>query len=81
MMQKIAENDVVWIGADFNGKVGEGNIGATEVMGKHCVGRRNEEGQMIVEFALANNMAIVNTYFEKRLSRKITYTSGIGTRR
>ena len=76
VMQKIAENDVVWIGADFNGKVGEGNIGATEVMGKHGVGRRNEEGQMIVEFALANNMAIVNTYFEKRLSRKITYTSG-----
>ena len=76
VMQKIAENDVVWIGADFNGKVGEGNIGATEVMGKHGVGRRNEEGQMIVEFALANNMAIVNTYFEKRHSRKITYTSG-----
>ena len=76
VMQKMADEDIVWIGADLNGHVGEGNIGATEGMGKHGVGRRNAEGERIVEFAEANNLAIVNTYFEKSLSRKITYTSG-----
>ena len=38
---------------------------------------RNEEGDNIVEFAIAHQVAIVNTYFQKRLSRRITYTSGV----
>ena len=25
---------------------------------------------------MANSMAVVNTYFQKRLSRRVTYTSG-----
>ena len=64
------------IGADFNGHFGEGSRGALEVLGKHGVGMRNEERGNIVEFAIAHQLAIVNTYFQKRLSRRITYTSG-----
>ena len=75
-MQKQADGANVWIGADFNGYVGEGNAGVEVNIGKHGVGRRNDEGDRIVEFAAVNNLAVTNTYFKRRLSRKITYTSG-----
>ncbi|XP_037794179.1 uncharacterized protein LOC119589655 [Penaeus monodon] len=43
---------------------------------KIWVGTRNEEGQTILDFVAANNLAVTNTYFKKKDSRKITYTSG-----
>ena len=76
LLTRIPEAEAVWIGWDLNGHVGEGSRGASEVLGKHGVGMRNEEGDNIVEFAIAYQLAIVNTYFQKRLSRRITYTSG-----
>ena len=53
---------------------GESSRGALEVLGKHGVGMR--EGDNIVEVVIAHQPAIVNTFFQKRLSRRITYTSG-----
>ena len=76
VMQKQADGANVWIGADFNGYVGEGNVGVELNIGEHRVGRRNDEDDRIVEFAAVNNLAVTNTYSKKRLARKITYTSG-----
>ena len=64
------------MGADLNGHVGEGNHGAAEVMGRYGVGVRNNEGDRIVDFATANQLAIANTFFKKRTSWRTTYTSG-----
>ena len=36
----------------------------------------NKEGERIIDFAVANKMAILNTYFSKSNARKCTYTSG-----
>ncbi|MCJ8749466.1 hypothetical protein PDJAM_G00176570 [Pangasius djambal] len=66
----------VVIGADFNGHVGEGNTGDEEVMGKFGVKERNLEGQMVVDFAKSTDMAVVNTYFQKREEHRLTYKSG-----
>ena len=38
------------IGADLNAHVGEGNTNDEEAMGKHGFGRRNLEGQTVVDF-------------------------------
>ena len=38
-MQKQADGANVWIGADFNRHVGEGNAGVKVNIGKHVVGR------------------------------------------
>ncbi|KAK3539596.1 hypothetical protein QTP70_010249 [Hemibagrus guttatus] len=47
-----------------------------EVMGKFGVKERNLEGQMVVDFAKRMDMAVVNTYFQKREEHRMTYNSG-----
>ncbi|KAK3521939.1 hypothetical protein QTP70_020053, partial [Hemibagrus guttatus] len=37
---------------------------------------RNLEGQMVVDFAKRMDMAVVNTYFQKREEHRVTYKSG-----
>ena len=66
----------MWIGGDLNGHVGEGNTGEEVFVGRFGLGVRNAEGNRIVEFAQKMEMAIVNTFFEKRKEHKITYKSG-----
>ncbi|KAK3555596.1 hypothetical protein QTP86_025665 [Hemibagrus guttatus] len=70
VMESIPTGERVVIGADFNGHVGEGNTGDEEVMGKFGVKERNLEGQMVVDFAKRMDMAVVNTYFQKREEHK-----------
>ncbi|KAK3548308.1 hypothetical protein QTP70_009576 [Hemibagrus guttatus] len=76
VMESIPTGERVVIGADFNGHVGEGNTGDEEVMGKFGVKERNLEGQMVVDFAKRMDMAVVNTYFQKREEHRATYKSG-----
>ena len=76
VIMKIPRSETEWLGADLNGHVKEGNHGAAEVMGRYGVGVRNSEGDRIVDFATVNQLAIANTFFKKRTSRRSTYTSG-----
>ncbi|KAK2889870.1 hypothetical protein Q8A73_018170 [Channa argus] len=76
VMQSIPRGERVVIGADFNGHVGEGNRGDETVMGRFGVQDRNAEGQMVVDFAKRMEMAVVNTFFQKRQEHRVTYKSG-----
>ncbi|KAK3521658.1 hypothetical protein QTP70_014697 [Hemibagrus guttatus] len=76
VMESIPTGERAVIGADFNGHVGEGNTGDEEVMGKFGVKERNLEGQTVVDFAKRMDMAVVNTYFQKREEHRVTYKSG-----
>ncbi|KAK3539824.1 hypothetical protein QTP70_013337 [Hemibagrus guttatus] len=51
-------------------------MGDEEVMGKFGVKERNLEGQRVVDFAKRMDMAVVNTYFQKREEHRVTYKSG-----
>ncbi|XP_065662746.1 uncharacterized protein LOC136085373 [Hydra vulgaris] len=62
--------EIMILGADFNGHVGEGSSGDEEVMGRYGVKERNTEGQMVVNFAKRIKMALVNTYFKKKEEHK-----------
>ena len=50
--------------------------GFEEVHGGHGFGERNTEGERILEFAVANNLVVGNTWFMKRDTHLITYKSG-----
>ena len=40
------------------------------------MGEKNEEGERITGFAIAFDLLIVNTFFEKRPNHLVTYKSG-----
>ena len=61
---------------DWNGHVGADDDGFDEVHGGQGFGVRNAEGVTILEFALANDLRVGNTWFKKRDSYLITYSSG-----
>ena len=60
--EKIPRNERIVVGADLNGQVEEGNNGDEECMGRHRLGKRNNEGQAVVDFAKGMELAITNTY-------------------
>ena len=72
----IPNEERMFIGADLNGHVGEGNADCKDIMGVHGFGTRNAGGERIVEFASRTSMAVLNTYFTKKDEHKITYKSG-----
>ena len=46
-----------------------------EVTGKFGIQDRNTEGQMVVDFANRMEMAVVNTFFQKRQEHWVTYVT------
>ena len=45
-------------------------------MGRHGLGKRNNEGQAVVDFAKRMELAITNTYFVQKPAHRVTYNSG-----
>ena len=75
-VEKIPKDERIVVGADLNGHVREGNNGDENVMGRHGLGERNEEGQAVVDFAKRMELAINNTFFVKKPANRVTYSSG-----
>jgi len=46
------------------------------VIGRFGIRDRNLEGQAVIDFAKRMEMAVVNTYFQKKEEHKVTYKSG-----
>ena len=64
------------VGADLNGYIEEGNNDDEECMGRHGLGKRNNEGQAVMDFAKRMELTITNTYFVKQPAHRVTYNSG-----
>ena len=45
-------------------------------MGRHGLGKRNTDGQAVVDFPKRRELAISNTYFVKKPAHRVTYSSG-----
>ena len=75
-VKKIPKNERIVVGADLNWHVGEGNNDDEKCMGRYGLGKRNNEGQVVVDFAKRMELAITNTYFVKKSAHRATYNSG-----
>ena len=60
---------------DLNAKIGADNTGYEQVMGKHGLGRMNENGEQFAEFFAQNNLVIGGSVFEHRRIHKATWMS------
>ena len=73
MYQRVDESEKLLICGDLNGHVGAEVDGFEGVYGGFGFRKRNVEGEMILEFADALNLAVANTWFVKDEGKLITY--------
>ena len=66
-VSKIPPADIPVIMGDLNAKIGKSeDITTNGVVGKHGYGKRNERGDMLADFCMANGLCITNTFFQQK---------------
>ncbi|XP_071740545.1 uncharacterized protein [Rutidosis leptorrhynchoides] len=63
-------------GGDLNGHIGAEAEGYEGAHGGFGFGPRNEEGRSILEFAIAHELVVANSFFRKRDAQLATFHSG-----
>ncbi|EYC16300.1 hypothetical protein Y032_0034g2915 [Ancylostoma ceylanicum] len=76
VIRSVPKSDYLTIEGDFNGHVGQDRRGSERMHGGRGFGSRNQNGGRIMELAEAHDLAITSTFFTKRESQKVTYSSG-----
>ncbi|KAJ1279118.1 hypothetical protein BS78_04G131400, partial [Paspalum vaginatum] len=76
MVRTVPTSEKLFIRGDLNGHVGTSNGGYELAHGGFGYGSRNQEGEEILDFAVAYDLMIANTFFRKRESHLVTFSSG-----
>jgi hypothetical protein len=76
LVSSVSISKKLFIGGHLNGHVGSTRVGFDGVHGSFRHGSRNQEGEGILNFALAYDLIIANTLFRKRVSHLVTFSSG-----
>lgn len=64
---------------DFNGQIGKrNNFGEEYTIGLYGSGKRTNNGERLVTFALQHKLSILNSFFKKKKNKKWTWTSPNG---
>lgn len=72
-MKQVKSSEILIIMGDLNAKVGRGRYG--NVVGNWGLGKRNERGERLIEFAEKNSMCIMNTWFSQNARKLYTWSS------
>ena len=72
-MSEVMYQDSMILCGDWNGHIGCDRKQYETVLGIHSIGNRNEEGKRILDFAVVNNLCILNTFYQHRESQKWTW--------
>jgi hypothetical protein len=75
LVSSVPISEKLFIGGDLNEHVGSTRVGFEGVHGGFGYGSKNQEGEGILNFALAYDLFIVNTLFRKRVSHLVTFSS------
>jgi hypothetical protein len=67
LVSTVPISEKLFIGGDLNGHVGSTRVGFNVVHGGFGYGSRNQEGEGILNFALAYDLIVANTLFKKRV--------------
>ena len=69
-MSEISDSEKLVVCGDLNAHVGVNADGFGMVHGGNGFGERNLEGEMMLEFAAAMELALLNTWFKKILMKE-----------
>ena len=61
-----ARNHYLLVLGDFNSQIGVKNTGEKRWIGNYTYGKRNKNGNKLVQLCQENNLKIVNTIFKKK---------------
>jgi hypothetical protein len=75
IVREVPNNEKLFIGGDLNGHVGTVRCGFERVHGGFEYGEQNQEGENILNFAIAYDLMVANTFFRKKKSYLITFSS------
>ena len=68
---KISASEILFVCRDFSGHIGKNKEGCELPNGGRELGRRNLEGERIVEVAVAHNLVVSNSLFAKKESHLV----------
>lgn len=78
VVEEVPREEKIILAGDLNGHIGERADRYEQVHGGFGYGARNVEGEMLLEFAGQQKLAISNSYFKKEKEKFVTYESGGG---
>jgi exonuclease III len=64
------KKDIIILGGDLNAKVGQDNVGLEHILGRHGLGERNENGQLLWISVLVTIWSLAEQYFRIRIATK-----------
>jgi len=76
VLQSIPQMEKLFIGGDFKGHIGRRGDGYEMVHRGFGYGERNNGGVSILDFTVAYELLMVNSYFKKKEEHLITFKSG-----
>jgi exonuclease III len=76
LVSSVPISEKLFIGGDLNRHIGSTRVGFDGVYGGFRYESRNQEGEGILNFALAYDLIVANTLFRKRVSHLVTFSSG-----
>jgi hypothetical protein len=76
MVRGVSNSEKFFIRGDLNGHVGTVRGGFERVHGGFGYGEQNQEGEDILNFAIAYDLMVANTFSRKKKSHLITFSSG-----
>ena len=74
-IQKIPKKESYIVQGDLNAKLGTDHSAWSPTIGKYGLGKPNCRGEKLLEFCTLHSLAVCNTYFQHKESRRATWTS------
>uniref|UniRef100_A0A183KTF4 Endo/exonuclease/phosphatase domain-containing protein n=1 Tax=Schistosoma curassoni TaxID=6186 RepID=A0A183KTF4_9TREM len=75
IIEKCSRKELTILMGDLNAKVGIDNTGYEDIMGRHGLGERNENGERFANLCAFNKLVIGGTIFPHKRMHKATWTS------
>ena len=77
-IQKTPKHDMLMVNGDFNAKVGHDRHGYEDALGHEGIGDRNDNGNILLECCINNELVVTTTLFQHKDIHKHTWNSPDG---